>query len=748
MPTSDFAERILRFVGAKGYSPQLLEEIAIALAIDVDDQGDFSDACKLLRKEGRIVLAARGLLTLPPPRPRLIGEYRANLRGFGFVIPEERNAHGDLYIPRGGSSGAMTGDRVVVSVKKKGKRQGVTVYDARVVEILERGQNRFVGELRDNAGKLSVIPDGTTFHAPILVPDARAKNASPGQKVVVEVTQFPKDNRPARGVIVKVLGDLGQPGIETLGIIEQYQLPTAFPPLVETAAAKVATAFDVEKELLHRDDLRGETILTIDPTDARDFDDAISIKTLARDCVELGIHIADVAHFVCEDGPIDEEAKKRTTSVYLPRTVIPMLPEVLSNGVCSLQEREARLTKSAFITYDSHGNVKETRLANTVIKSTKRLTYDQVTQVLGGKPGRTSAKVVALIKEMDKLARRIRKRRLKDGMLQLEIPDAELVFDKQGHAVDVVPADTSFSHTIIEMFMVEANEAVSRTLTELKVPHLRRIHDAPPELADGSLQKLLRMLGYDLESGADRFALQALLDSVRGKPEAYPLHFAVLRSMRQAEYSPLLVGHFALASEHYCHFTSPIRRYPDLTIHRLVDLYARGELKREQKRKHVPSVEELTELGSQCSANERRAESAERELRTILTLQLLADRVGDEFKGIVTGVAKMGVFVQLDKYLIDGLVRFESLPDDWWELASGGGAVFGERSGIRIAIGDRLQVVLAKVDVRTRQLDLSLVMSSIVSPDGARGKGNRDRGKRDGRQRTRRASRGKARRRR
>lgn len=721
MPSSDFAERILRFVGAKGYTPQQIDEIATALRIAENEQGSFHDACKALRKTGRVVLGTRGALALPPPPSRLTGQFRANLRGFGFVIPEERNSHGDLYIPRGATGGAMTGDRVVASVKKKGKRQGAMVYNGCVVEILERGQNRFVGELRDDFGKLLVLPDGNTFHAPILVPDARAKNARSGQKVVVEVTQFPRENRPARGVVVKVLGELGQPGVETLGIIEQYQLPTAFPPGVEADAAKVSTALDVEEELSCREDLRKETIITIDPTDARDFDDATSIRALARGRVELGIHIADVAHFVRQGGALDKEAKKRTTSVYLPRTVIPMLPEVLSNGVCSLQERETRLTKSVFITYDRQGNVKATRLANTVIKSTKRLTYEQVTRILDGKAGRTSPRVVALLREMDELARRILKRRVRDGMLRLDLPDAELVFDNTGQTVDVVPADTGFSHTIVEMFMVEANDAVSRTLAGLNVPHLRRIHDAPPELADGSLQKFLRTLGYEIEDRADRFALQALLDSVRGKPEAFPLHLAVLRSMRQAEYSPLKVGHFALASEHYCHFTSPIRRYPDLTVHRLVDLYARGELKRRQKHEDVPGVDELVQLGSVCSTNERRAESAERELKMILTLGLLRDRVGDEFAGIVTGVANMGIFVQLDKYLIDGLVRFESLPDDWWEVDSSGGAVSGERSGVRIAIGDRVRVVLSKIDVRIRQMDLSLVLSTVARAKGGRG---------------------------
>jgi ribonuclease R len=364
-----------------------------------------------------------------------------------------------------------------------------------------------------------------------------------------------------------------------------------------------------------------------------------------------------------------------------------MLPEVLSNGVCSLQERQPRLTKSLFITYSRQGKVKKTRVASSIIRSTKRLTYEQATAVLDGKPGRTSAKVVALLKDMERLARAIRVRRLREGMLELDLPEIELVHDEDGNVIGVEPADTSFSHKIIEMFMVEANEAVARLLASHKVPHLRRIHDEPRHLATGGLRRFLAILGHELPANADRFAIQALLDKVRGKSEAFAVHLAVLRSMQQAEYAPTLVGHYALASEHYCHFTSPIRRYPDLAIHRLIDLYLRDAFRKPNGVQQVPGEEELAELGSLCSANEQRAEAAERELKLVLVLRLLEKRLGDEFGGVVTGVANVGVFVQLERYLLEGLLRFEHLLDDWWEVDPTHGCVVGQRSGYRITVG-------------------------------------------------------------
>jgi len=709
MPSDALAEQVLRFVQAKGYQPRQIHELALAMGVGVAEQGDFHAACKALMKTGRVVLGSRQAVMLPDPPGKLVGTYRGNERGFGFVIPDTPNSHGDLYVPSGKTGDAITGDTVMARVLKRGRRSGQMVYEGRIVEVVKRGQSRFVGALHQQRQRWLVVPDGNTLHVPIMVGDPGAKNARAGDQVVVEITQYPGADRKARGVIVKVLGRRGEPDVDTQSIIEQYQLPGEFSREVLQEARDAANSFDPRRVSTSREDLRHLTIITIDPVDARDYDDAISLTSNKNGTVELGVHIADVAHFVREGTALDEEARQRSTSIYLPRTVIPMLPEVLSNSVCSLQERQTRLAKSAFITYDRKGSVKKVRLANTVIRSAKRLTYEQASAILAGRRVRTSDRIVSLLKGMERLAQAIRARRIREGMFELDLPEVELVYDENGYVVDVKGVDTSYSHKIIEMFMVEANEAVARHLTDRKVPFLRRIHDKPRAMAGGSLRRLVALFGHELSDPTDRFAVQRLLDQVRGKDDAFAIHLAVLRGMQQAEYAPTRMGHYALASQHYTHFTSPIRRYPDLTIHRLIDQSLQGAFKKRGSRERIPTEEELSTLGHDCSTQERRSEAAERELKLVLVLRLLEkSHLGDVFNGVVTGVANVGVFVQLERFLIDGLLRFDDLPDDWWDVDPTHGCVVGERSGQRITVGDRLQVTITTIRLPTRQMTLTL----------------------------------------
>lgn len=728
MPNTPIAERILKFIHAKGYEPRRLQELSEAMEIGQEEQGDFHEACKALMHSGRMVLSSRNTVSIPDPPRRVAGTFRANPKGFGFLIPDAPRIHGDLYVPANASKGAMTGDRVSAEVRKKGKRDGKMLFEAHVTEILQRGQSRFVGNLQRQAGRWYIIPDGSTMHSPIMIDDPGAKRVKAGDQVVVEVVTFPTERAPARGVIVKALGPAGEPGVDALSVIEQFQLPGEFPEEALEQARQMVAGFRPDHAAEERLDLREMTIITIDPTDAKDFDDAISLTRDERGLWELGVHIADVAHFVPEGGPLDIEARERANSIYLPDMVIPMLPEVLSNGVCSLQEGEPRLTKSAFITFDQHGVVKKTAFANSVIHSTKRLTYEQASAVLDGKPGRLSVKVLTLLKDMDQLAKAIRQRRLKHGMLTLHLPDNELVFDDAGVPVDVVPEDTSFSHTIIEMFMVEANEAVARHLHQKDIRCLRRIHESSTKLQDGTLRRLVKFLGHELPGHATHRDLQILLAAVKGKDEAFAVNLAVLRSMEQAEYSPALIGHFALASTHYCHFTSPIRRYPDLTVHRLLDALLRGNNRRGIE--DAANERELETLGGHCSANERRAEAAERELKQIYILRLLEKQIGEHYGGVVTGIAQIGLFIQLDRYLIEGLVRFDRLGEDWWEVDPDRAWAIGQRTGRKIRIGDRLTVSTARVDIPHRQLDLQVVEFPDRPLDpGVKRKGRPSRGK-------------------
>ncbi|HVT91087.1 MAG TPA: ribonuclease R [Tepidisphaeraceae bacterium] len=741
------SEQILEHLKSAGYHPQRPRKLARELNVaDEQSYPGFREALRDLMHQGRVVLGARGAIVLPSQRTsrdEITGTYRHNKRGFGFVVPTDPVSHEDLYIPQGENGGAMTGDIVRARITSRGQRDGRAMYTGRITEIVQRTNKRFAGTLVKEAGQWLVHPDGNTLTSAILTPDAASRNVKVGTKVVVELTSYPDDaGTLPQGVITGILGQAGEKDVDLKSVIVQFNLPGEFPDAVKDQARKVVDSFDPLDQAHHRVDLSDEIICTIDPDDAKDYDDAISLRQLDDGNWELGVHIADVSHFVTEETPLDIEAKARGNSSYFPGYVIPMLPEILSNGVCSLQENVPRLCKSAFITYDEDARPIRTKFANTIIKSRKRLRYREAQAILDGKAEiphpegnrRRSdypPEVIEHLQQMNTLARRLQKRRRAQGQLVLDLPEVELVLDENGKVVDAIPEDTSFTHTLIEMFMVEANEAVARLFNSLDIPFIRRIHPEP-DLADSMrLRHFTEVAGYRLPRELDRKALQILLDKVRGKPEAFALNLAVLKSLTRAEYSPQPLGHFALASEHYTHFTSPIRRYADLTIHRLLNQYLEATFSRDvkhrassgKKRKitleDIPSEDDLYELGKHLSFTERRSEDAERELRKVKVLELLQQHIGDEFTGVVTGITNFGIFVQISSWLIDGVIRYEDLLDDWWDVDERAGIIRGQRSGRKIGIGDVVKVVIVKVSVPRRELDLAVreVQSSRPRPD-------------------------------
>ncbi len=761
-----FRHQILNHLGHNGYQPVRQRELEKQMRVLEDQAQEFRATLDALATEDYIDISNDDIVRLTRFKDETIGRIRISPRGngSGFVIPDIPSREGDLYVADCDTGGAISGDRVRVAIIRKGKdwdRAPDTRPTGRVVEIIERKQTRFAGRLEMEGRGWIVVPDGRSLTEPIVVRDPGAKDAKVGDKVICEITRFPDARARAEGVITQRLGAAGEPDAETKSVMVTYDLHEEFPPEALEEAADAARSFESHREgpWDGREDLTGTSIFTIDPPDARDFDDAISI---AFDAVKeewtLGVHIADVASFVARGSALDVEARLRGNSAYLPRKVIPMLPETLSNGVCSLQEGVARFTKSAFMTFDKNGRVLYERYASTVIKSRKRMTYLEAQAIIDGdlnearKQAKTETHVDELLIEelrlCDRLAKILQVRRLKDGMLVLALPESELVYGDDGRVTDVEPEDSAFTHKLIEMFMVEANEAVARLFASLSIPALRRIHPEPSFHDVEELRMYARSAKIRLPEIPTRKDLQALLDAVRGTESERAINFAVLRSMSKATYAPALVGHFALASEHYLHFTSPIRRYPDLVTHRMLEAWTEmtdngrtppgGKRRREllDKLRTDPRVENadaLVECGSHCSETEVNAESAERELRSFLVLQFLNDNfLGQTLKGVITGVSPGGggVFVLLDRFLADGMIRLREIGSgERWQKQESTGRMTSPRSGASLGVGDAVEVKIANINLSMRQMELSLV--KVVKKSSVGGGDDTIRGKRD-----------------
>ena len=520
------------------------------------------------------------------------------------------------------------------------------------------------------------------------------------------MARFPSHFNEGEGVILEVLGKRGEPGVETLSILREYDLPETFDEDVLDDAREQAKLLD-ETVPKGRDDLTtaATTIITIDPVDARDFDDAISLTQDEQGFWRLGVHIADVSHFVRPGSPLDVEARQRATSVYLPDRVIPMLPELISNGLASLQPDRVRLTKSASIEYSPEGVPTDVEFANSAIRSSRRFTYEEVDQYLADPEAwrdQLTPEVHALLGRMRDLARILRARRRTRGALEMSMPEVKVDLGSQGEVIGAHVVQDTESHQIIEEFMLAANEAVAERLARAGLHFLRRVHYSPDPRKARVLSEFVRDLGIHVDSMEDRFELQRVLKEAHDRPERYAVNYAVLRSMQRAIYSPEDAGHFALASDCYCHFTSPIRRYPDLTVHRLLDDLIRD-------RKPANKFEDFVALGQHCSDQEKKAEEAERELTKVKLLMYLATRVGMKMEGVVTGVEEFGLFVQGIELPAEGLVHISSLADDYYSFDRRGHRLAGRREGNTFRLGDRLQVTVARVDLDRRELDFRLV---------------------------------------
>ena len=695
-----FKKTILRLLKSPDYKPLKLKSLAKRLSVSAEDYPRFKDAFDELKNAGHVVIGSSGVANIQAIPTRLTGTFRANHKGFGFVTPLEPNAQGDLFIPAPNTLNALNGDTVLAAVSRKRLREGEMKYSGQIIEILRRAEDKFAGTLIKKGGIWVVIPDGKALIDPIAVDDVTAKNANINYKVIVQIITFPSEGSLARGVILEVLGRVGQYQAELSSIIHQFHLPGEFAEEQLEQAKSIAKSFDPHSDP-KRDDITGKTIVTIDPPDAKDFDDAISIEKDNKGNWVLGIHIADVSNFVAQNSPLDIEAKNRGNSTYLPQMTIPMLPEILSNGICSLQPDQKRFVKSAYITYDKEAKIIKTSFANSLISSTQRLTYLQVDKALKkSKPDSFKPGVLQLLRDMKTLAELIEKRRIANEMLRLDILDTELIVDANNRVIDAEPADNSYPHTIIEMFMVEANEAVASLLNSKKLDFIRRVHPAPDVLNFEVLSRLLKSMGINFPKKAQRGDIQSLLESVKGSPASLAVNLMVLRTFEKAQYSPQNIGHFALASNQYCHFTSPIRRYADLLVHRLLDDHLRN------KKDHSIELPTLIEIGKHITYTEQISTDAERELKTVLILQLLSKRIGETIDTVVVGLASFGVFLQCQKFGIEGLVPTEAIGPDKWQYDQKTQSITGTNSGFTLHLGMRIDAKIVSVNVPARQLSL------------------------------------------
>jgi ribonuclease R len=708
---ADLEQALLKHIGQPSYQPVKPRVIAKKLGLSKDQVPKLRQVIKRLVRAGKLAYGSKHLVkpaTASDGKPKnvVVGTFRKAAAGFGFVRPKDldtaKKLGDDIYIPQKRTSDAADGDLVAVRLKRKQKPDDRVRGE--IVEIVERDNHRFVGTYFEQAQMGFVQVDGKVFTQPIYVGDPGAKNAQRSDKVVIEMVHFPSHTRDGEAVLVEVLGPRGAPGVDTLSIIREFNLPDEFAEEVLASARKQADKFN-ESIGEDRHDFTNETVVTIDPFDARDFDDAISLERLDNGHWRLGVHIADVAHFVPLNSPLDREARDRATSVYLPDRVIPMLPEVISNNLASLQPQRVRYTKAAVIEFTPDGVRVNTELYSGAIKSAHRFNYKEIDDYLV-KPEswrkKLTAKVFDLVGRMHELAMVLRRRRLDRGAIELTLPEVKIDLDKKGKVSGAHLVEHTESHQIIEEFMLAANEAVAAFLHERELSFLRRAHATPDAFKLKNLAQFVRELGIECDSLESRFEIKRIVAEVAGRPEEHAVHYAVLRSMKKAIYSPEEEGHYALNSDNYCHFTSPIRRYPDLTIHRMIDSILR-------EKAPVADFDQQMLLGEHCSEREKRAESAERELVKVKLLTYLSSRIGEQMDAVISGVERFGLFVVGTQMPAEGLIHISSMQDDRYQFDPNTHSLIGFRQGNAFRLGDLVRVEIAHVDVDRRELDFRLL---------------------------------------
>lgn len=685
------------------YVPMKIKELSIVLGVSKQDRPVLERILTELIGEGKIEITKRGKYQKSQVK-LLVGTFTSHPKGFGFVTIEDMDE--DVFIPADKTLDAMHKDTVeiqVISGKAPGKRaEGV------VTKIVERGMKTVVGTYESSKNFGFVVSDDPKFSKDIFIPLERSKGAVAGHKVVVEITNYGKNGKNPEGKVIEILGHINDPGVDIISLVRAYGLPEEFPERVMNQAERVAPQVSTA-DMAGRKDLRDMQMVTIDGEDAKDLDDAVSL-TVEDGLYHLGVHIADVSNYVQEKSALDREALERGTSVYLVDRVIPMLPHRLSNGICSLNQGEDRLALSCLMTIDEKGNVVDHEIAETVICVDRRMTYTNVKKILLEEDSEVTEvykEFVPMFKDMEKLAAILRNKRRKRGSIDFDFPETKVIMDEQGKPVDIRPYERNVATKIIEDFMLVANETVAEDFFWREIPFVYRTHDNPDPEKIRKLSTFINNFGYSIHVGGDEVhpkELQKLLEKIDGSDEEPLISRLTLRSMKQARYTTECTGHFGLAANYYCHFTSPIRRYPDLQIHRIIKETLRGRMN-ENRMEHYNSI--LSGVAKQSSERERRADEAERETIKLKKVQYMEQFIGETFTGVISGVTEWGFYVELPN-TVEGLVRVAALRDDFYQYYESTYELVGEVTNKRYKLGQTVEVRLVDADPFMRTIDFEL----------------------------------------
>jgi ribonuclease R len=703
--------------------PATAKELLRVLRIPREERAGFKRRLRALVASGALVEIRGNRFGLSDRMNLVVGRVSTNPRGFAFVEPEAAaDAPSRIFVAGNNLNQAMHGDRVVVRVEHGREADRA---EGRIVRVLSRGSERIVGRYDvDDTGRGFVVPFDRRLLIDMHVPSGDSMGASPGEMVTAEITRFPTATRPALGRVVEILGPLDAPGVDTQVVIRKYSLPDTHGDEAIAEARRLGNAVR-ERDLKGRTDFRSWQTVTIDGEHARDFDDAISIDRLANGNFWLGVHIADVSHYVEEDSALDTEAYDRGTSVYFPERAVHMFPSELATGLCSLNPHVDRLVQSCLMEVDRRsGAVLRYEMHDGVIHSDARMTYTDVNAILTERDPAVMADYEAFVpafERMHELFEILHNRRRRRGSIDFDLSESEIVLDDEGQVEAVVASERNVAHRIIEEFMLLANETVAAHLEKVAMPALYRIHETPDPLKVQVFEEFISTLGYSLssEDGALQPGdFQRLVERIRGTPEEKPIAFLLLRTMQKARYDPGNAGHFGLAADAYTHFTSPIRRYPDLVVHRVL----RESRQPVHQERRDELAEDLPEVARHTSERERRANDAERELVQWKKVRFMADKVGDEFEGYVTGVSAYGLYLELIEHFVEGMVHVSTMADDYYRFMEGAHVLRGENNGRVYRLGDRLKVQVIRVDLERRQIDLGV--SEILDAVRASDKGH------------------------